>query len=53
MIDWAIVARVAGGGYGATIFVLVSLWLAAWIMGIIVQKTAKKMPESKQSQEKG
>jgi len=49
MIDWTLVAKVAGGGYGITIFVLVVLTLAAWILGLIVQKTTKKIPENKES----
>ena len=52
MIDWGLVATVAGGGFGITIFVLVVLTLAAWILGLIVQKTTKTMPESKESQDK-
>ncbi len=49
MIDWALVAKVAGGGFGVTLFVLVCLSLAAWIMGLVVQKTTKAIPESKES----
>ncbi len=52
MIDWTLVVKVAGGGFGVTIFVLVILSLAAWIMGLVVQKTTKVMPESKESQDK-
>ena len=49
MIDWNLVAKIAGGGYGITIFVLVVLSLAAWIMGLVIQKTKKTIPEGKES----
>ena len=38
MIDWNLVAKVAGGGFGVTIFVLLVLALVAWIVGLVVQK---------------
>ena len=50
MIDWSIVATVAGGGFGVTIFVLVVLSLVAWIVGLIVQKTAKTPIEGKKEE---
>jgi len=31
MIDWNLLAKVAGGGYGITILVLLILALAAWL----------------------
>ena len=49
MIDWPLVAKVAGGGYGITIFVLVVLSLATWILGLIIQKTTKTIPDNKVS----
>jgi Na+-transporting methylmalonyl-CoA/oxaloacetate decarboxylase gamma subunit len=42
MIDWSLVAKIAGGGFGTTILVLIILALVAWIVGLIVQRTAKK-----------
>jgi len=45
MIDWSVVAKVAGGGFGATILALVILSLAAWILGLIMQKTKAKPEE--------
>ena len=38
MIDWNLVAKVAGGGFGVTIFVLLILALVSWIVGLVVQK---------------
>ncbi len=48
MIDWNMVARVAGGGFGVTILVLVILSLVAWIMGLIIRKTTKTTTEGKE-----
>ncbi len=42
MIDWNLVAKVAGGGFGVTIFVLLVLALVSWIMGLVVQKFQAK-----------
>lgn len=42
MIDWGLVANIAGGGYGLTILVLVILFLVAWLVGLVIQKTGKK-----------
>ena len=53
MIDWTLVAEVAGGGYGVTILVLVVLALVAWIVGLVVQKTTQAPPEAKQNSDKG
>lgn len=53
MIDWNLVAEIAGGGYGVTIIVLVILALVAWIMGLIVRKTAKPETEKEKDSGKG
>ena len=45
MVDWNIVARVAGGGFGVTILVLVILSLIAWIMGLVIQKVQARSKE--------
>ena len=53
MIDWSLVAKVAGGGYGVTILVLIILALVAWVVGLVVQKTTQAPPEDKQESGKG
>ena len=53
MIDWNLVAKIAGGGYGLCILVLVILSLVTWLVGLVVQKTTKATPESKESFDKG
>ena len=42
VIDWGLVAKVAGGGFGVTIVVLLILALVAWIVGLVVQKYQAK-----------
>ena len=46
MIDWSLVARIAGGGFGVTILVLIILSLVAWIMGLVIQKIQAKDKEA-------
>ena len=53
MIDWSLVAKVAGGGFVITIFVLIILALMAWIVGLVVQKITQAPPEGKQDSGKG
>ncbi len=53
MIDWDIVAKVAGGGFGLAILVMIILALVAWIVGLVIQKTAKTTTEDKESSAKG
>lgn len=42
MIDWDLVAKVAGGGFGLTILVLLILSLTAWIVGMVLQRIRAK-----------
>ena len=53
MIDWNLVAKIAGGGYGLCILVLIILALVAWLVGLVVQKTAKTTTESEEDSAKG
>ena len=46
MIDWGLVAKIAGGGFGVTILALVILYVIALIVGVIVQKTKAKPEET-------
>ena len=48
-MDWGLVAEVAGGGFGATILVLVILSLVTWIVGLIIQRISKAKAESKEN----
>ncbi len=53
MIEWGLLAKVAGGGFGMVIFVLVILSIVAWIVGLVVQRTVKPAAESKKDSGKG
>ena len=45
MVDWALVAKIAGGGFGVTILVLLILALVSWIVGLVIQRTTKVSEE--------
>lgn len=45
-MDWGLIAKIAGGGFGVTVFVLVVLSLVAWVVGLVVQKTRPKAKET-------
>jgi Na+-transporting methylmalonyl-CoA/oxaloacetate decarboxylase gamma subunit len=51
-MDWGLVGEIAGGGYGLGILVLVILSVVVWIIGLVVQKTAKPAAESKEGTKK-
>ena len=46
MIDWGLVARIAGGGFGIVMLVLAILTAAVWITGLVARKFAEKGKES-------
>jgi len=52
VIDWSLVAKVAGGGFGVTIFVLIVLALVALIVGLVVQRATKPSPEGTEDSNK-
>jgi Na+-transporting methylmalonyl-CoA/oxaloacetate decarboxylase gamma subunit len=42
-------AKIAGGGFGVTIFVMVSLAVATWVVGMVVQRYGpKETPKAKE-----
>ena len=45
-IDWSLVAKVAGGGFGLTILVLSILSVMLWLLRIV---TRESEPESKET----
>ena len=53
MTELDLVAKIAGGGFGVTILVLVILSLVAWVVGLVIQKTTRATTESKGNSEKG
>ncbi len=45
MIDWNLAAKIAGGGFGVTILVLIILLAVTWIVGLVIQKYQTKSEE--------
>lgn len=41
MIEWGLVAKIAGGGFGLVFFILAILALVAWLTGLGVRKFSK------------
>jgi Na+-transporting methylmalonyl-CoA/oxaloacetate decarboxylase gamma subunit len=51
MIDWGVLAKI-WAAYGVNIIVLTILLLIAWVVGIVIQRTAKTETEDKESPKK-
>ena len=51
-MEWGLVAKIAGGGFGVTILVLVILSLVAWIVGLVIQRATRPAAEGEVSSEK-
>jgi len=50
VIDWPLVAKVAGGGFGVTILVLTILSVVLWLIGMVmtrIESNDKKAEEEK------
>jgi len=42
MIDWGLVAKIAGGGFGSTLLVLVILSIVIWLIGFVMRRRAQR-----------
>jgi Na+-transporting methylmalonyl-CoA/oxaloacetate decarboxylase gamma subunit len=42
MIDWELVAKIAGGGFGSTLIVLAILSIAIWLIGFVMRRRAPR-----------
>ncbi len=51
MIDWNLVAKIAGGGFGVTILVLIILSLLTWIVGLTIRRIQAKGKEVSEKDE--
>jgi Na+-transporting methylmalonyl-CoA/oxaloacetate decarboxylase gamma subunit len=49
-MDWGLIAKIAGGGFGIVMLVLAILTAAVWIVSLVAQKFPEK---SKESETKG
>jgi Na+-transporting methylmalonyl-CoA/oxaloacetate decarboxylase gamma subunit len=45
MVDWNLVAKLAGGGLGVTILVLTILAILVWLIGLAIQRGSTKCKE--------
>lgn len=46
-IDWNLVAKVAGGGFGLTILVLTILSVMLWLLGLVTRESEPEGKETK------
>jgi hypothetical protein len=42
MMDWNLVAKIAGGGFGVTILVLAVVTIVIWLIGLVTQRAAAR-----------
>jgi Na+-transporting methylmalonyl-CoA/oxaloacetate decarboxylase gamma subunit len=47
MIDWGLVAKVAAGGFGVTIFVLTLLSVIIWLVSLVTREPEAPGEEKK------
>jgi len=41
-MDWELIAKIAGGGFGSTLLILAILCIVVWLIGLVVRKRAPK-----------
>ena len=46
MLDWELVAKIAGGGFGIVILVLAILSVVVWLVHLVVRKFPEKDEEN-------
>jgi Na+-transporting methylmalonyl-CoA/oxaloacetate decarboxylase gamma subunit len=47
VIDWNLVARVTGGGFGVTVLVLTLLSVIIWLVGLVAREPELDSEENK------
>jgi len=52
MIDWNLVAKIAGGGFGMVFLVLAILALLVWITGLGVRRFSKSGSKDEERRQK-
>jgi hypothetical protein len=45
MIDWELVAKIAGGGFGSTLIILVIVSIVIWLIGLVMRRKAHKVKD--------
>jgi len=41
-MDWELIAKIAGGGFGSTLLILAILCIVVWLIGLVVRRRAPK-----------
>jgi Na+-transporting methylmalonyl-CoA/oxaloacetate decarboxylase gamma subunit len=52
MIDWGLVVKIAGGGFGIVMLVLAILTVVVWLVNIIARKFPEKNKENETKERK-
>jgi len=42
IMDWGLIAKIAGGGFGSTLLILAILCIITWIIGLVIRRRASK-----------
>ena len=42
MIDWELVAKVSGGGFGSTLLALAIICTVIWLIGLVIRRRAPR-----------
>jgi Na+-transporting methylmalonyl-CoA/oxaloacetate decarboxylase gamma subunit len=41
-MDWGLIAKIAGGGFGSTLLILAILTIIIWLIGFVMRRRASK-----------
>jgi len=42
IMDWGLIAKIAGGGFGSTLLILAILCIVIWLIGLVVRRRAPR-----------
>jgi len=42
IMDWGLIAKIAGGGFGSTLLILAILCIIIWLIGLVVRRRAPR-----------
>jgi len=42
IMDWGLIAKIAGGGFGSTLIILAILCIVIWLIGLVVRRRAPR-----------
>jgi Na+-transporting methylmalonyl-CoA/oxaloacetate decarboxylase gamma subunit len=41
-MDWGLISKIAGGGFGSTLIILAILCIVIWLIGFVIRRRAAK-----------